>query len=213
MGLKFWRKIVPLPFQTRLLFPRLPVKSKFFFCFFSPTVVFIVFIFQVAGLRNGLQFAFDKSGGGYFYNRKFWKVEPGLTAAGQECVFAEWPFKETIKCIYREESEKWWLHFYIVYCILKEILLPLHSNATHEHEPIQTYQRFCQRGQRVRVWTQSLDDVSAPRLTAGCDKSLWACSGMCLCVCSSERQVVEELNHFAPPCFRVASSSGKTMQE
>lgn len=35
------------------------------------------------------------------------------------------------------------------------------------------------------------------RLTAGCDKSPWACSGMCLCVCSSGRQVVEGLNYFA----------------
>lgn len=30
------------------------------------------------------------------------------------------------------------------------------------HELIQNYQRFCQRGQSVRMWTQNSGDVSAP---------------------------------------------------
>lgn len=44
-------------------------------------------------------------------------------------------------------------------------LLPAHSNTTHVHEALPTYQRFCQRGQRVGggvVRGGSLDDVSPP---------------------------------------------------
>lgn len=66
-----------------------------------------------------------------------------------------------------------------------------------KRELAQTYRRFCRRGQSVRKGTRNSDDASAPRLTAGRDKSPRASSGMCLRVCSSGRQYVEELNDFA----------------
>lgn len=68
IDLKFGRKTVQLPFQTRLLFPRLPVKVGVFLVPPSiprsvPLFCFIVFIFQVEGWRNGTQFVFDRKQG------------------------------------------------------------------------------------------------------------------------------------------------------
>lgn len=77
-------------------------------------------------------------------------------------------------------------------------------------ELIQTFQRCCQRGQSVRMWTHELGWCISPHLTAGCDKSPWACSGMYLCICSSEWQVLKKW--MALLCFLHVSASAPAKQ-
>lgn len=170
IDLKFGRKTVStVTSKSRCFFlvpPSIPCAL--------PLFCFIVFIFQVEGRRNGTQFVFDKKQGCRGRWWEGWRVKQeerlcfhggkisivSLTTAAHQCVSSERPSRaETVtyahtckaggspgerrasgfpSTLYKKDT------FFP--------LLPAHSNTTHVHEALPTYQRFCHRGQRVGGW-------------------------------------------------------------